>query len=105
MLHNLLVETDDTKQEDKCVVRVRTSMWGDGRGAYIKKSITYLKRKSTGFNVLQEDMANVGVAEILPRIINIDSCEDGEYELITCNETKDWETGEIDEWDYRLIAN
>lgn len=37
-------------------------------------------------------------------IIGIEKCEDGKlYEISTCNESRDWETGFVDGWDLCLI--
>jgi hypothetical protein len=30
--------------------------------------------------------------------------EDGVYEVVICNERRDWESGYIEDWDYRLKA-
>lgn len=86
------------------VVRVSTACWKDGRdGIHITKRITPLKRKSFGFQVLADDANQVGVSDALKRILNLDECEDGVYEVVTCNESKDWETGCVEDWDYKLI--
>lgn len=91
------------RQENKCVVKIRTAMWSDKSGAYIKKSITVLKRQSEGYNVLSEDLSAIGAADVLPRITNLDACADGIYEMVICNESRDHESGHIDDYDYRLI--
>lgn len=37
-------------------------------------------------------------------IIGIESCEDGElYTIVPCNETRDIESGIIDEWDIQVL--
>ena len=93
----------EPKQLNRCVVRLRTTMWADKSGLHTKKSLTFLRRKSEGFNVLEEDASAVGVEEVLPRILNLDECEDGIYEVVVCNESHDWETGYVDNYDYRLV--
>ncbi len=87
----------------KVVIRLRTTHWSSKRGIHSRKDLELLKRKSFGFNVVAEDVSMVGVKEVIPRIINLDSCEDGIYEVITCNGSKDWETGYVDDYDYKLI--
>ena len=91
------------KQINKCVVRLRTTMWTDNNGINLKKSLTFLRRQCEGFNIIEEDARNAGVEEIFPRITNLDECEDGIYEVITCNEKHDYETGYIDDYDYKLV--
>ena len=93
----------DTKERPIVVVRVKTSYWHDKKGGHIKKDINYLKRKSRGFNILDEDMYAVGAEEVLSTIVNLYDVQDGIYELITFNETRDWETGYIDMYDMKLI--
>ena len=91
------------KQNNRCVVQVKTTMWADKRGLHTKKSLTFLRRQCEGFNVLEEDSGMVGADEVLPRILNLDQCEDGIYEVVMCNESHDWETGYVDDYDYRLV--
>jgi len=79
-------------------------MWADKSGLHTKKSLTFLRRKSEGFNVLEDDTSAVGAEGVLPRILNMDECPDGVYEVVTCNERHDYETGYIDDYDYRLVA-
>ena len=92
-----------SNQNNKCVVRVRTTVWQDSRGIHVKKSINFLRRQCKGFNILQEDIGAGGVDEALTRIANLDETKDGIYEVVICNETTDRETGYIDDYEYRLI--
>lgn len=100
-LNDLMKRSDAPK--NRCICRLRTTMWADNRGAYIKKSITFLKRRSIGYRVLEEDVNAVGAEEVLSRIVNLNECDDGIYEVMTINESRDWETGYIDDYDYKLI--
>lgn len=88
----------------RCTVRVKTTVWADKRGLHTKKSLTFLLRQCEGFNVLAEDASAIGVEEVLPRILNLGEVEDGIYEVVTCNEKRDWETGYVDDYDYRLVT-
>lgn len=38
-----------------------------------------------------------------PHITNLDKCKDGIYKIQICNPRTDWETGYIDEYDYKLV--
>lgn len=89
--------------ENKCVVRLRTTAWTDARGVHRKQSITFLRNKCNGFNVLDEDSKNSDAESIFDRIPDLSAYDDGVYEVITCNETRDWETGYVDDYDYKLI--
>jgi hypothetical protein len=88
----------------RSVVRLATSCWQDISGAiHIQKSLRPLKRKSSGYQFLQEDASMAGVDLVFNRITNLSQCEDGIYEVRTCNEYKDWETGHIEDYDYVLV--
>lgn len=87
----------------RIVVRLERSHWHDDRGAYLRIGLRYLKRHGRGCNFLDEDCRMTGAEDVLPRIVNLHRCEDGVYELISINETTDWETGYVDDWQYKLI--
>lgn len=91
------------KNENKCVIRLKTSCWSDNNGVYKKRSLTFLKRKSVGWNALQEDANAIGAEEAIAAIANLDNCADGVYEVIVCNLSRDWETGYVDGYDLKLI--
>ncbi len=99
---NLLQQEVSEKQRDICVIRITTSCWHDSRGLYSKKSIKFLKRKSTGYNILTEDCMNIGADEVMSRIINLSDVLDGVYRVDICNVSKDWETGNIEDYDFKL---
>ena len=88
----------------RCVVKLTTTHWKDANGVYTKKSLKYLKRKCVGFNIIDEDATNGGPEFIFPKIVNLHECQDGVYEVITCNEFSCWETPSIiEDYDYKLI--
>ena len=97
-----LIKSTGNEPINRCVVRVSTSHWNDKSGVHYKKSITYQKRKSIGFNFLKEEVGAVG-AETITNIINFFECADGLYEVVTCNESRDYESGHIDGYDLQLI--
>jgi len=88
----------------RCTVRVKTTVWADKRGLYTKKSLTFLRRQCEGFNILSEDANAIGAEEVLLRILNLSEVEDGIYEVVVCNESHDYETGYVDDYDYRLVT-
>ena len=95
----------ENKEEPEVVVRLKTSCWSDKRGIHTKRSLTYLKRKCKGYNILEEDASNIGADEVFPRIVNLDECEDGVYYVITTNVQTDWESGDVEDYDYRLVPS
>ena len=92
------------RSERREVIKLVTSSWNDNRGLHIRRDIIPVKRKSIGHQVLEQDCKMIGPDEVWPRIINLKECKDGVYELILCNEHRDWETGSVEEYDYKLIA-
>lgn len=94
----------ENKQTPRCVVRLTTSMWHDVNGVHIKKTLRYLRRKCVGYNILEEDCSAVGADEVIKRIVNLEECKDGIYQVVTCNEWGAWETPHIiEDYDYKLI--
>ena len=87
---------------DKEIVRVRTSTWSDRRGVHVKKSVTFLRKQSSGIGLLDEEISAVGAEDTVAKILNLDACSDGVYRVIVCNQKRDWETGYIDDYDFRL---
>lgn len=103
---DLLIEEKKKELEvpNRCVVRLSTSYWHDINGIHMKKTLRYLRKKCSGYNVLDEDVREIGALETFPRIKNLNDCKDGIYEVITCNERSSWETPHIiEDYDYKLI--
>ena len=98
-----LLEVVETLNPTKLVVRVITSAWQDGKAIHLKKTIRFVKRQSTGINFLQEDATNIGDLEVVSRITNLNHAPDGVYSVDTCNHKYDWESGNLDDYDYRLV--
>ena len=107
-----MVSLDDLKElaekgqdEDAFVlaVRLRTDYWHNERGGYLKKSILPLKRLTTGFNFLEHEMYESGAENVLPRIKNLMEMPDGVYELVIINESRDRETGIVEDCDFMLV--
>jgi hypothetical protein len=88
-------------EETLCVVRLRRTAWYDRRGVYYKTSLTYLQRKSKGFNFLEEELDVVGAHNVL--ITNIDEVNEGVYSVEICNISRDYESGYIDGYDLKLV--
>jgi hypothetical protein len=98
-----LTDAEAKEQECRIVVRLKRSYWSDKRGVHMRTDLTFMKRLCRDFNILEEDCMNVGAGDVLPRIVNLNVLEDGLYEVTSCNESRDHETGYIDDYDYKLI--
>ena len=88
----------------RCVVRLTTTCWYNEDGINIKKSLRFLKRKCQGQNILLEDANMIDPKEVIDRIINLNDCKDGIYDVVTCHEHGHWETPHIiEDYDYMLV--
>lgn len=103
ILKELTMAGSTEKERPRCIVRLRTTRWSDTRGLHIKRSLTYLRRQCVGLNGLEEDTNVVGASETFTRITNLDQCADGVYEVVVCNVSRDWESGYVDDWRYKLL--
>lgn len=88
----------------RCVVKLITSAWSTKNGLYLKKSLTFLRRQCSGFNILEEDLSSIGADDVITNIINLNECDDGVYEVVMCNKSYDIESGYVDCYDYKLVA-
>lgn len=102
-LPQLETAAEKQKTRNMCIVRLRTEIWADKRGMHTKKSLVFMRKQCQGFNILEEDITADGAQDVMPRIINLEDCEDGLYEAVACNESTDWESGHIDSYDYKLV--
>jgi hypothetical protein len=102
-----IIPFHDTDEEPNSiqVVRVSSSVWKDNRGAiHIDKIIAPLKKKSSGYQVLSEDVDNIGADQVVSHITNLADVKDGIYQVVTCNPRySHWEEPYMDEYDYKLI--
>lgn len=103
-LKTLMAQDTVDVNVNRCTVRVKTTVWADKRGLHTKKSLMFLRRRCRGFNMLTEDTSAIGAEEVLPRILNLGEVKDGIYEVMVCNESHDYETGYVDDYDYRLVT-
>ena len=95
------MHTDEVQHRH--VIRLRTSFWRDKTGIHMKRSLITLRRKSSGYSVIEDDADMAGADKILSKITNLSECVDGIYEVVLCNISHDFETGYADDWDYELI--
>lgn len=94
----------EPKEKPKQVVRLVTSFWKDnGGGINIKRTLRPMRKLSRGFQYLENDCDMVGAEDLFGMIVNLDQCKDGVYLVDTCNISTDWETGIVDDYDYKLV--
>lgn len=91
------------KTENVCTVRLTTTYWSNATGVHTKKSLVFLRRQCKGYNIFEEDSSNMGASEVLPYVTNLYECRDGVYRVKLCNVSKDFETGQVDYYDYVLM--
>lgn len=98
-------ETSPVKSEptNVCVVRVITTAWRTDYGIHQKKSLMFMRRKSKGLNILEEDASSTEDAHVMRRITNLNSVDDGLYTVAICDEERDFETGYVEDWNYKLV--
>lgn len=80
-----------------------TSAWANPDGLHIKKSLRFLRRKSLNPNILEEDLGAMSAIDVADRIANLQDVSDGVYQVITCDEEVDRETGYVDDYGYKLV--
>lgn len=94
----------DEKEINRVVVRIRTTAFKTKRGSAVRKDIYVLKKQCLGFNFFEEEISQIGMENIVDRIVNLNQCDDGVYEMMICNESRDWETGYVDDYDFKLVS-
>lgn len=92
-----------SEQEPRDVYRLKTSCWHDGRSLHVKRSLTRLKRLSFGADFLNEEVLQVGAEELVSMICNLSECEDGVYVVVFVEGYRDYETGHLEDWEYKLV--
>ncbi|OQB69705.1 MAG: hypothetical protein BWX92_03844 [Deltaproteobacteria bacterium ADurb.Bin135] len=93
-----------TEREDNLeVVRLSTEYYKRGRNFYYSRVISPLTKLSKGWGPFEDEVSNVGVREAMESLINLSECADGIYKVVTCNESQDWETGIVDDYDLMLV--
>ncbi|MBK1732898.1 hypothetical protein CKO41_14145 [Thiococcus pfennigii] len=88
---------------NRIVIRLRTAAWHDQKGLHMRRDMLFLRRRCAGFNWLEEEADVAGADDPIRRIINLHQCQDGIYQVLPCHEHRDFETGHIEHWDYRLV--
>ena len=88
----------------RLIVRVVTSGYSTGSGLAYKRELRFLKRKSSlCMDGMDEDISGFGEKSFIEQIDNFWEVNDGIYQLVRCNFSRDWESGIVDDWDFTLI--
>lgn len=103
LLETLLREPATPAEERREVVRLTTTYWTGVNGLSVLKKLTPQKRKSTGYQMLLEDAKMIGDELVVKNIVNLNECKDGLYSVEVVNERTDFETGYVEDYDYKLI--
>lgn len=88
----------------QCMVMVGTEAYKRGNTYHMGRTIRVLQSETT-FDILHEDSDAIGIHDALSQIININYVQDGKYKLIAVNQSRDWETGHIDDYDLKLVPH
>lgn len=88
---------------DRTVVRVKTNTWYDKNGLHIRRDVTYMKRLSSGHNILQNELDNTDATFVKNLIVNVTDVKDGLYYVQLINCVRDFETGFIELYDFKLV--
>lgn len=98
------VATSDGTPERRTVVRVSRNAWIDRRGdLHVEVKLSVLKRKSVGYNPIEEESIMETVLAFADRIVNLNDVPDGLYTVELMNTYRDYETGLVDDWSWKLV--
>lgn len=103
-LDNIYDMFDKKKNQTGNVYKVSTCCYSSNRGIHSRKDIVFLSRKSKSkHNLLVEEADACDPTWAFSKITNLNDLPDGIYSLETCNEHRDFETGYIDDYDFKLV--
>ena len=103
-LRDLMRQARASRQEQpRVVVKVTTEQWSDHRGINETRRIRWLRRQTSGHNFLEEDVNQTGASDAFERIVNWRGLPDGVYQVCTTDLCSNWDTGLVEEWNYRLV--
>lgn len=97
-----ILKADGAEPSKSQIVRVVREGWSNDKLLGLSIKLRPLRRRG-GFELLHEDATNIGALDVLDRIVNLHACENGLYTVVTCNEKRDWETGYVDDYGYKLV--
>lgn len=101
-LDALTIDPAPNRPEHRLVVRLKTTAFRTKRGYKFQISLERSAKHSFGHDILDEEFSNID-GDAVMGIVNLAECMDGLYEVVACNESRDWETGYIDSYDLKLV--
>ncbi len=63
----------------------------------MRRDLIRMKRLSWDYQILEEDARQMDPEHVWTRITNLDECKDGLYTVGLCNQSRDWESGYLDD--------
>jgi hypothetical protein len=90
----------NTKVDNQDIVSIKTEYYKRGKRFYASKVITPIVSLSKGHTITDE-VNDYGLA-VLDLITNLYEVEDGYYQIVINNISRDYETGHIDDYDFKL---
>lgn len=92
------------KQEHKTIIKLGTECYLRGSTYFVGRTMRTMKRLSTGWDILNEEVAFASGVEEFMSMITTDfyNLPDGLYELSYDGFWKDWETGDSEVESYKL---
>jgi len=85
-------------------VRIRDTRFATKRGFAFRRDVEFVRRECIGYNFVEEEIAMIGADDALEMIVNLHTVNPGKYLVDICNVRRDWETGQVDDYDFELIA-
>jgi len=98
-----ILDPIDPTPRSRVFVRLRRSWFRTAAGVAMKTEMNILKRRSTNWEWIEEDIGGAGADVFIGRITNWGAMPDGIYELTITNPCRDFETGIVEDWDYELV--
>jgi hypothetical protein len=87
---------------DRTIVRLSTSIWKSRKGIHFLKNLDIQRRLSRGDNFFEEDVEMTGADLVINHIKDFHILPDGLYEVKMIDLKKDWESGLVEEWNWKL---
>ena len=95
---------DSGKPDNVTVIKVKRNYYRNKKKEFVLETkLTIQRRSSSGHQLIEEDCDNTSCQDVIDRIRNLNDMPDGLYHLITVNLSHDFESGYLDDWDYKLI--
>lgn len=93
----------DNNTKPRFKVKLTTTTFRTKSGVTQQKSLYFYKKPCSEHleGCFKDDVSNSYGLETL--VINLNEVKDGIYELLVVNISKDYETGWVDDWDWKLI--